>query len=142
MPTVEGLTPAIMWYTLYGFFAVCLLFLIGFRVYDAIHTLAERRRQRRESEKPDFADKVSKQVIKDLGPRLEKIESDLAKDKKRLETHETLISGMQSGQKEIHDGLSAIAKFMLVISNYGNLGDNEKVKEASTELQKFLAEKI
>ena len=142
MPTVEGLTPAIMWYTLYGFFAVCLLFLIGFRVYDAIHTLAERRRQRRESEKPDFADKVSKQVIKDLGPRLEKIESDLAKDKKRLETHETLISGMQSGQKEIHDGLSAIAKFMLVISNYGNLGDNEKVKEASTELQKFLAERL
>lgn len=142
MPTVEGLTPTIMWYTLYGFFAVCLLFLIGFRVYDAVHTLAERRRQRREAEKPDFADKVSKQVIKDLGPRLEKIESDLAKDKKRLETHETLISGMQSGQKEIHDGLSAIAKFMLVISNYGNLGDNEKVKEASTELQKFLAEKI
>ena len=142
MPTVEGFTPAIAWSTLYGVFALALLFLIGFRVYDAIHTLAERRRQRRESEKPDFADKVSKQVIKDLGPRLEKIESDLAKDKKRLETHETLISGMQSGQKEIHDGLSAIAKFMLVISNYGNLGDNEKVKEASTELQKFLAERI
>jgi len=142
MPTVEGLTPAIMWYTLYGFFAVCLLFLIGFRVYDAIHTLAERRRQRKDSEKPDFANKVSSTVIKELGPRLEEIESNLAKDKRRLETHEQLITGIQTGQKEIHDGLSAIAKFMLVISNYGNLGDNEKVKEASTELQKFLAEKL
>ena len=142
MPSVEGLTPQIMWYTLYGFFAVCLLFLIGFRVYDAIHTLAERRRQRRESEKPDFADKVSNKVIKELGPRLEEIESNLAKDKKRLETHEQLITSMQTGQKEIHDGLSAIAKFMLVISNYGNLGENEKVKEASTELQKFLAERL
>ena len=142
MPSVEGLTPQIMWYTLYGFFAVSLLFLIGFRVYDAIHTLAERRRQRRESEKPDFADKVSNKVIKELGPRLEEIESNLAKDKKRLETHEQLITSMQTGQKEIHDGLSAIAKFMLVISNYGNLGENEKVKEASTELQKFLAERL
>ena len=142
MPSVDGLTPQIMWYTLYGFFAVCLLFLIGFRVYDAIHTLAERRRQRRESEKPDFADKVSNKVIKELGPRLEDIESNLAKDKKRLETHEQLITSMQTGQKEIHDGLSAIAKFMLVISNYGNLGENEKVKEASTELQKFLAERL
>ena len=74
MPTVEGLTPQIIWYTLYGFFAVCLLFLIGFRVYDAIHTLAERRRQKREASKPDFAEKVSKQVIKELGPRLEQIE--------------------------------------------------------------------
>lgn len=142
MPSVEGLTPTIMWYTLYGFFAICLLFLIGFRVYDAIHTLAERRRHKRESEKPDFAEKVSQKVIKDLGPRLEKIESDLAKDKKRLETHETLISGMQNGQKEIHDGLSAIAKFMLVISTYGNMGDSEKIKEASAELQRFLAERL
>ena len=142
MPTVEGLTPQILWYMLYGIFAVALLFLIGFRVYDAIHTMAERRRQRKDSEKPDFADKVSQKVIKELGPRLDEIEANLARDKKRLETHEQLILGMQTGQKEIHDGLSAIAKFMLVITTYGNLGNNEKVKEASTELQKFLAEKL
>ena len=142
MPTVEGLTPAILWYMVYGLLACGLIFLIGFRVYDAIHTLAERRRQKREAEKPDFADKVSKKVIKELGPRLEEIESNLAKDKKRLETHEQLITGMQTGQKEIHDGLSAIAKFMLVISNYGNLGNSEEVKKASVELQKFLAEKL
>lgn len=142
MPTVEGFTPQIAWYTLYGFFALCLLFLIGFRVYDAIHTLVERRRQKKESERPDFADKVSKKVIKELGPRLEQIESDIAKDRQRIETHETLIANIQSGNKEIHDGLSAIAKFMLVISTYGNIGNNEKVKEASAELQKFLAEKL
>lgn len=142
MPTVEGLTPAILWYMVYGLIACGLIFLIGFRVYDAIHTLAERRRQKKEAEKPDFADKVSKKVIKELGPRLEEIESNLAKDKKRLETHEQLITGMQTGQKEIHDGLSAIAKFMLVISNYGNLGNSEEVKKASVELQKFLAEKL
>ena len=142
MPTVEGLTPAILWYMVYGLLACGLIFLIGFRVYDAIHTVAERRRQKKEAEKPDFADKVSKKVIKELGPRLEEIESNLAKDKKRLETHEQLITGMQTGQKEIHDGLSAIAKFMLVISNYGNLGNNEQIKEASLELQKFLAEKL
>ena len=142
MPTVEGLTPAILWYMVYWLLACGLIFLIGFRVYDVIHTVAERRRQKREAEKPDFADKVSKKVIKELGPRLEEIESNLAKDKKRLETHEQLITGMQSGQKEIHDGLSAIAKFMLVIVNYGDLGNNDQIKEASLELQKFLAEKL
>lgn len=142
MPTVEGFTPQIAWYTLYGLFALALLFLIGFRVYDAIHTMAERRRQKKESEKPDFADKVSQKVVKELEPRLKEIEANLAKDKKRLETHEQLIMGMQSRQIEIHDGLSAICKFMLVISTYGNIGENEKVKEASAELQKFLAEKL
>lgn len=142
MPTVEGFSPQIAWNTLYGLFALCLLFLIGYRVYEAIHTLAERRRQKKDSEKPDFAEKVSRKVINELGPRLEKIESDLSKDKKRLEAHETLITNMQTGHKDIHDGLAAIAKFMLVISNYGDFGNNEKIKEASTELQKFLAEKL
>lgn len=142
MPTVEGLTPQILWYMLYGLFAVCLLFLIGYRVYDAIHTMAERRRHKKEAEKPDFAEKVSKQVIKELGPRLEQIESNLEKDKKRLETHEQLITGMQTGQKDIHEGLSAIAEFMLVITNYGNLGDSDEIKKASVDLQKFLAKKL
>lgn len=142
MPTVEGLNPAIIWYTLYGFFAICLLFLIIYRVYDAIHVILERRRQNKESEKPDFAEKVSKKVISELDPRLKEIETNLERDKKRLDNHERLISNMTDGNKEIHDGLSAIAKFMLVISTYGNFGDNEKIKEASTDLQKFLAEKL
>ena len=142
MPTVEGFTPEIAWTTLYGFFALCLLFLIGFRVYDAFHTIIERRRQRKESEKPDFAKKVSKQVITELGPRLDDIEENLRKDKARLEAHERLIENIERGQSDVHDGLTAIAKFMLVISTYGNIGNNEKVKEASADLQKFLAERL
>lgn len=142
MPTVEGFTPQIAWYTLYGFFALCLLFLIGFRVYDAIHTLAERRRQKKESEQPDFADKVSKKVITELAPRFEDIEKKLARDNMRLDKHENMINDIKGSHKEIHDGLSAICKFMLVISTYGNIGNDERVKEASAELQKFLAEKL
>lgn len=142
MPTVEGFTPQIAWEAIYGFFALCLLFLIVFRVYDAIRTILERRKQKRESEKPDFAKKVSKEVITEIGPRLDDIEENLRKDKARLETHERMIQSMQSGQHEVHDGLQAIAKFMLVISTYGNLGDNNKIKEASADLQKFLAEKL
>jgi hypothetical protein len=142
MPTVEGFTPEIAWTTLYGFFALCLLFLIGFRVYDAFHTIIERRRQRKESEKPDFAKKVSKQVITEIGPRLDDIEENLRKDKARLEAHERLIENIERGQSDVHDGLTAIAKFMLVISTYGNIGNNEKVKEASADLQKFLAERL
>lgn len=142
MPTVEGFTPEVAWTTLYGFLALCLLFLIGFRVYDAFHTIIERRRQRKESEKPDFARKVSKQVIAELDPRLADIEENLRKDKARLEAHEKLIENMERGQSDVHDGLTAIAKFMLVISTYGNIGTNEKVKEASADLQKFLAEKL
>ena len=142
MPTVEGLTPSVLWTTMYGIIAMGLLFLIGYKVYDAVHTIRERKKQRVEAGKPDFAEKVSQKVIADLGPRFEEIEENLKKDKKRLETHEQLISSMKSGQDEIHAGLSAIAEFMLAISLYGNIGENENVKKASADLQKYLAHKI
>lgn len=142
MPTVEGLTPGIIWTTLYGLIASGLLFLIGYRVYDALHTISERRRQRNEAQKPNFAEQVSQKVIDKLEPRFSEIEKNLDRDKKRLENHELLLNSMKEGQKDVHDGLTAICKFMLVISTYGDIGNNDKVKEANADLQKYLAEKL
>lgn len=142
MPTVEGFTPSVFWTTLYGIFAAGLLFLIGFRVYDAIHTIHKRKQENKAAEQPDFAEKVSQKVIDKLEPRFAEIEKNLDKDKRRLESHEMLIESVKNGQDEVHNGLRAICKFMLVISNYGNLGNDEKIKEAHADLQKFLAEKL
>lgn len=140
MPTVEGLTPNVLWTTIYGILALCLLFMIVYKVYDAIHTIMERRRHRAAAAKPDFAEEVSQKVIEKLEPRFKRIEENLGKDKSRLDNHETALSGIQDGQKQVRDGLTAICKFMLMISTYGNLGENDKIKDASLELQNFLAE--
>lgn len=149
MNTLEGLTPTILWTTMFGILCIFAIGLICFEVYKAVIFIRDRRanrkleeRQRFEAQKPDFAEKVSKKVIAELGPRLEEIEDNLQKDKKRLETHESLISSMKQGQDEIHEGLSAIAKFMLAISLYGNIEHNDKMKDASMELQKYLTEKL
>jgi len=142
MPTVEGFTPDVAWTTLYGIIALGLLFLIGYRVYDAIHTILERKRERKQSEKPDFAEEVSRKVIEKLEPRFAKIEENLDKDKSRLDNHESVLAGIKSGQQEVRDGLTAICKFMLIIGTYGDFGDNEKVKDANADLQKFLAERL
>lgn len=146
LPTVEGFTPSVIWTTIYGLICIGLLFLIGYKIYDAIHTIIKRHKERREAEKPDFADKVSKKVVEEviskLEPRFLDIERKLEKDKNRLEANEAAIESIKSTQTATRDGLRAICKFMLVISNYGDLGDNDKVKEANADLQKFLAEKL
>lgn len=142
MPTVEGFTPNVAWTTLYGIVALGLLFLIGYRIYDAIHTILERKREREETEKPDFAEEVSRKVIEKLEPRFAKIEENLDKDKNRLDNHESVLSGMKNTQQEIRDGLTAICKFMLIIGTYGDFGDNEKVRDANADLQKYLAERL
>ena len=142
LPTVENFTPQVLWTTIYGILALCILFMIVYKVYDAIRTIMERRRHKKESEKPSFAEEVSQKVTEKLEPRFREIEKNLAQDKKRLDNHEIAIADMRHGHDEIHDGLTAICKFMLVISTYGNLGNNEKIMDATAELQKFLAERM
>ena len=142
MPTVEGFTPEVFWTMMYGLIALCILFMIVYKVYEAICHIIEKHRNKRESEKPSFAEEVSRKVIEKLEPRFKEIEQNLAKDKSRLDNHEAVIANMQDGHKAIHDGLTAICKFMLVLSTYGNIGNNEKVIDATAELQKFLAEKL
>lgn len=142
LPTVENFTPQVLWTTIYGILALCILFMIVYKVYDAIRTIMERRRHKKESEKPSFAEEVSQKVTEKLEPRFREIEKNLAQDKKRLDNHEIAIANMRHGYDEIHDGLTAICKFMLVISTYGNLGNNEKIMDATAELQKFLAERM
>lgn len=142
MPTVESLTPSMLWTTFYGVIALCLLFLIGYRVYDAISKIVDRKKSKKEREEPDFAEKVSQKVIEKLEPRFAEIERNLEKDKRRLEMHETAIDGIIQSQKGLHDGVVVMCKFMLVLSSYGNLGSNEKVKEATADLTKYLAEQM
>ena len=98
MPTVEGFTPDVLWTTIYGVVAIGLLFLIGYKVYDAIHTIIQRRRDRNEAQKPDFAEQVSQKVIEKLEPRFKEIEKNLGRDKQRLDNHERLISDAAKGQ--------------------------------------------
>ena len=81
-------------------------------------------------------------MIDKLETRFKAIEENLGKDKSRLDNHEMALAGMADEHKEIHSGLTAICKFMLVLGTYGNIGDNDKIKDASAELQQFLAGKL
>lgn len=142
MPTVEGFTPNVAWTTLYGVIALMLLFLIAYRVYEAIHNIRKNVREAKQASKPDFAEEVSQKVIEKLEPRFAKIEENLGKDKSQLDNHESALSSIQDGQKQVRDGLTAICKFMLIIGTYGDFSDNEKVRDANAELQKYLVERL
>lgn len=143
MPTVEGLTPTVLWTTLYGFISLCILFIVVYKVYDAIRTIMDRKRRQRESEKPDFAEEVSQKVIDKLEPRFKEIERNLDRDKSRLDNHEMIIADAKKAQEETRDGLVAICKYLMAITQYSNLGsNNSKMEEATAEMTQYLATKI
>ena len=143
MPTVEGLTPQVLWTTIYGLLALCILFMVVYKVYDAIRTIIERHKKKKESERPDFAEEVSRKVIEKLEPRFNDIERNLAKDKTRLDSHELMISDAKAAHEEARDGLVAICKYLMAMTQYGNVGGNSKeMKDATAEMTQYLATKI
>lgn len=143
MPTVEGFTPAVFWTTLYGLFALCILFMIVYKVYEAICAIIERKKHKKELEKPDFAEEVSRKVIEKLEPRFKKIEANLATDKSRLDGHTVLISEIQESQRSTKNGLVAICNYLMAIVQFGNISsDTDEMKKATSEMNKFLASMI
>ena len=143
MPTVENFTPAVLWTTIYGMLALCILFMIGYKVYDAIVTIRERRKKNKEAEKPDFAEEVSRKVIEKLEPRFKKIEDNLESDKERLNGHDHLISGITQGQNYTKEGLIAICKYLMAIVQFGNIkSDSKEMNEATAEMTDYLASMI
>lgn len=143
MPTVEGFTPTVFWTTIYGIIALCILFMIVYKVYDAVVTIMDRRRKKKEAERPDFAEAVSQKVIDKLEPRFKEIERNLAKDKSRLDNHDIIVSSLQESQKETREGLVAICKYLMAMTQYGSVGNNSKeMKDATAEMTQYLATKI
>lgn len=142
MPDIQGMSPEVAWTTLYGIIALGLLFIVFYNVYNAIHTILERHRLKKEAEEPDLADKISVKVIEKLEPRFKDIESKLDNDKIRLDRHDLLIQQIQQGQRDTRDGLVAICKTLVVMTNYGDLGNSNEVREASAELNKYLAGRV
>ena len=143
MPTVEGFTPQVFWTTVYGIIALCILFMIVYKVYDAIRTMMQRHKQKVEAEKPNFAEEVSQKVIDKLEPRFKEIEQNLAKDKNRLDNHETIIYAMRDTQQDTRDGLVAICKYLMAMVQYSDIGGSRKeMKEATAEMTRYLATKI
>lgn len=142
MPTVESFTPQVLWTTIYGIIALCILFMIVYKVFDSIRNEVERKRKLKAAKEPDFADRVSKKVLENLEPRFQEIENNLSKDKSRLDNHEKLIAENHKTQQDTKDGLIAICKALLVITSKSSLEDEDKIKEAHDELTAYLAGRL
>ena len=142
MPNVEGLTPSVLWTTIYGLVGLCILVTVVLTAYEKVQSFRDKRHQRAEAGKPSLADQISKKVLAELEPRLKDIENKLDNDKTRIDNHEHMLAGLQGTNASIRAGLHAYGKTMLVLLNHGNFGDSREVKEATDELNKFLAEQV
>lgn len=138
MQAVEGLTPEILWFTLIGLVGIGTLIVLIDKVMDVFRKKHERDQKPQE----DFAEVISKMVLKKLEPRLQAIDEKLANDNALLKAHTRTLEDHQEQIKAIESGNKVLCRGILaLLSHEINGNSSDKLKESQQEITNYLIEK-
>lgn len=141
MPSVEGLTPAILWYTLVGLVGIGSLIILSDKVLDVFRQKKKRDELKAKPE-DELAETISEMVLKKLEPKFKEIDDKLANDNalikshtRALEEHRDQINAIEAGNKVLCRGILAL------LSHEINGNSTEKLKASHQEITDYLIEK-
>ena len=141
LPSVEGLTPDILWYTIVGLVGIGALILLVDKVADVF-----RKRKARQEIKSlpseEFAETVSEKVKESLEPRFEDIDRKLANDKLLIEDHTRKLAGHGAQIEAIDKGNKVLCRGILaLLSHEINGNSSDKLKASQAEITDYLIDK-
>ena len=141
LPSVEGLTPDILWYTIVGLVGIGALILLVDKVMEVFRKRRERKAvENTPSEK--LADTISKAVLEKLEPRFVEIDRKLDTDKMRLDAHERRLSEQHSHIDDIEEGQKVICRGVLaLLSHEINGNSDDKLRASQAEITNYLIDK-
>ena len=141
MPTVEGLSPEILWYTLIGIVGIGALVVLADKVIEVFRKHKERRSME-QTPPAELADTISKAVLERLEPRFEEIDRKLANDKLRLDAHERRLAEQHDQVDVIENGQKVQCRGILaLLSHEINGNSTDKLKASQAEITNYLIDK-
>ena len=141
LPTIEGMTPSVLWITLFGLVCIGTLIVLGDKVLDVFRRKHERDRLKKEPE-DKLAETISAKVIAKMEPRFAEIDQKLATDKSRLDEHTRLLGTHQDKLTDIDRGNKVLCRGILaLLSHEINGNSNDKLKESQQEITNYLINK-
>lgn len=141
LPSIEGLTPSVLWITLFGLVCIGTLIVLGDKVLDVFRKKHERDRLKKEPE-DKVAEAISTKVLAKLEPRFKEIDRKLATDKSRLDEHTRILGTHQDQLSNIEQGNKVLCRGILaLLSHEINGNSNDKLKASQAEITNYLIDK-
>lgn len=146
LPTVEGLTPAVLWYTLVGLVGIGALIVL----YDKVRTVFKKRREERRAEQQlegtDITDRIAEKVEEKLQPkfaeingRFAEIETKLGNDKQDIEMHTRQLNAYEDRVNKLERGNNALCHGVFALLTHQIDGNNiEKLKKTQEAMRNYL----
>lgn len=141
LPAIEGLTPSVLWITLFGLVCIGTLIVLADKVADVFRKKRERDRLKKEPE-DKLAETISAKVLAKLEPRFAEIDRKLATDKSRLDEHTRILGAHQDQLANIEQGNKVMCRGILaLLSHEINGNSDDKLKASQQEITNYLINK-
>lgn len=142
LPEIGGMTPTILWYTVFGIIALGALYI----EFDKLRQIKRRRAKEKQEDEATHDDSfreqltndIANKVLEKLEPRFSEIDKKLDKDKERLEVHESSINGINQALGVIKEGVEVSCNALAeVLDHELHNGNGTQMEQASAELRKY-----
>ena len=137
LPTVEGLSPLILWYTFVGAVGICGLIVLGDKVIDVFR----KRKKAKEDEKAKEDGTIQGQLDK-INKRLDTIDNYLQESEKRFERDNRRLNTLEAIVPRVEKGINALARAELAHIQHDLTGNHtDNLGKAETEITNYLTKK-
>ena len=137
LPSVEGLTPVILWYTFVGIVGIGGLIVLWGKVTDVF----QKHRARKEDEAAKKDGTIQGQ-LKEINKRLDVIDEYIKESDKKFDRDKQRLDNLDSSVNHIEKGINALARAELAHIQHdltGNHSDN--LGRAEKEITNYLTRK-
>ena len=137
LPTVEGLSPLILWYTLIGLVGIGTLIVLGDKVLDVFR----KRKQTKENEKAKEDGTIQRQLDK-INKRLDTIDDYIRESDRKFDRDNRRLNSLETNVAHIEKGINALARAELAHIQHDLTGNHtDNLGQAEREITNYLTKK-
>lgn len=147
LPKIEGLTPAILWYTLVGAVGICALIILWDKVSDVFRKAKRRRQEQGELNSTDITDRIAEKVMEQLTPKLDEkfaeIDRKLAADKSTIDLHTGQLNATNARVDRLDNDSKALLHGMSALLSHEVNGNSiDKLQKAYNATSNYLIDGV
>lgn len=137
LPTVEGLTPVILWYTFVGVVGIGGLIVL----YGKVVEVFQKHRKNREDAKAKEDGTIQGQ-LKEINKRLDTIDDYIRESDRKFDRDNRRLNSLENNVAHIEKGINALARAELAHIQHDMTGNHtDNLGQAEKEITNYLTKK-
>lgn len=134
LPAIEGLTPSILWITLFGLVCIGSLVILGDKVMDVF-----RKRKQRKADQAASKDGTIQGQLDKISKKLDDIDEFMKETNRRFDRDKRRIDSLEEQNSRVQEGINVLCRSQLAHLNNAISGNHvDGLKETRAEIVRYL----